>query len=85
MVATLVADLLAWFLFLGAGVGALTITVVGTAHAHRNLQEDGNSGPASTVLAAGAAVLLFLGGWLFLGLYWLGAWTLRTIHRVDAG
>jgi hypothetical protein len=31
------------------------------------------------------AIVLFLGGWLFLGLYWLVVWVLRTVRRAEAG
>lgn len=77
---TLVADVLAWLLFVGVAVIGIMVTAFGTIHTYRNMQAAGKSEETSTVLTAGAAVVLFLGGWLFLGLYWLVAWTLRTVR-----
>ncbi len=84
MVATVVADALAWFLFAGLTVLAVTVTVVGSVHTYRNVQTKGKTGVAATVSAVVAAIVLFLGGWLFLTLYWLVARALRTVHRAEA-
>jgi hypothetical protein len=46
--------------------------ISGTAH-------NGTSVAASAASATVAAVLLFLGGWLFLGVYWAIAWTLYRV------
>jgi hypothetical protein len=78
------ADLLAWFPFVGVTVSALVVTALGTVHTYRNMQAAGKSEETSTALTAAAAVVWFLSGWLFLGLYWLVARTLRTVSRVHA-
>lgn len=85
MVAMVVADVLAWFLFVGLTLLGLTVTVLGTVRTYRNMQTDGNTSLVATASAAGVAIVLFLGGWLFLALYWLVIRALRTIQRIEAG
>jgi hypothetical protein len=85
MVATVVADVLAWFLFVGLTLLGLTVTVVGTARTYRSVQKDGKTRLVAIATAAGVAIVLFLGGWLFLALYWLVIRALRMIQRTEAG
>jgi hypothetical protein len=81
MIATLVANLFAWALVIGIAAAGMVITVLGTARTYRTMKRDGRSTGASTVVASLAAVVLFLGGWLFLGLYWLAARVGRVVLR----
>lgn len=85
MVATVVVDVLAWLLFVGVAVLGLTVTAIGTAHIFRNMQKDGRTSSATTVLAAVVAIVLFLGGWLLLALYWLVTKALGTTRRTESG
>lgn len=47
-------------------------------------ESEGKTGVVATLLGVAAAIVLFLGGWLFLILYWLVAWALRAVRRVEA-
>lgn len=85
MVATVVADVLAWVLFVGLTLLGLTVTVGGTARTYRSVQTDGKTRLVATASAAGVAMMLFLGGWLFLALYWFVIRARRMIQRTEAG
>jgi hypothetical protein len=84
MVATVAGDILAWLLFAGIAIVGVTLTVVGTIRAHHCARTRRLSPAVSTALAGAAAILLFLGGWMFLGLYWLGVWMQRIARGAHA-
>lgn len=81
MVSTLVADILGWLLFIGITILGLTIIALGTIHAYRGMQARHRSEAVSTIVAAGSAIVLFLGGWLPLALYWLATRTWRMARH----
>jgi heme/copper-type cytochrome/quinol oxidase subunit 1 len=77
---------LAWILFVGITMVGVALTVMGTMRAYQRLRQTGRGEGTSAGLAAAAAIVLFLGGWLVLGLYWLAAWLWRIVRRGgDAG
>jgi hypothetical protein len=84
MVATIAGDILAWLLFVGIAVLGVTLTVIGTIRAHRLARARGWSEALSVTLASVAAIVLFLGGWMFLGLWWAGARLQRAARRPHA-
>jgi cell division protein FtsX len=81
----MVADVLAWFVFVGLTILGVTVTVVGTTHTYRKMRGDGKTPRATILTVAGAAIILFLGGWLFVAIYWLVTRALRAINRAEAG
>jgi len=85
MVNTIVADAFAWLLFLGVTAVGVTLTVLGTMRAYRSMHTHGRNEVESNIAAVACAVILFLGGWLLLGLYWLAAWILREVRRDHTG
>jgi len=82
MVATVIGDIFAWLLFAGITVFGVTLTVIGTVHAHRYTGTRELSPALSVTLTSAAAIVLFLGGWILLGLYWLGAWVQRVARLI---
>jgi hypothetical protein len=86
MLTAIIADTLAWSLFLGIPVIGITLTAQGTAHAYGRLRAGGTSVGVSTATATAVAAVLFLGGWLPLGVYWTAAWAIRggSFHRVPS-
>lgn len=81
MVSTLVADILGWLFFVGITILGLTIMVLGTIQAYRGMQARHHSEAISGVVATGSAIVLFLGGWLPLALYWLARWMWRMTRH----
>lgn len=81
MVAALVGDLLSWIFVVALTVVALTITIVGTLRMYQKVQGTDMTKAVAVTLVAGTAVVLFLGGWLVVGLYWAATWCWQTAAR----
>lgn len=84
MVATLVLDVASWCFVPVLTVVALTVTAVGTGRVYRTRKAGGGSEVVAATLAVGSAVVLFLGGWLLVGLYWVAAWSWRTMRHISS-
>jgi hypothetical protein len=83
MVATLVLDVASWCFVTALAVIALVVTTVVTVRVYRAQKARGKSETLASTLAAGTAVVLFLGGWLLVGLYWVAAWSWRMARHTS--
>jgi hypothetical protein len=83
MVATLVLDVVSWCFVAALTVVALVVTTVGAVRVYRAQKARGKSETLASALAAGTAVVLFLGGWLLVGLYWVAAWSWRMARHTS--
>jgi len=79
MVGSLIANTIIVVLALASSALAWLIIAKGTSSAYRGMQARGLSSTESGILACGAAIVLLLGGWMILGLYWLAAWARRCL------
>lgn len=83
MVATVVLDVLTWCFVVALAVVALAVTAVGTARIYHTRRANGKSEAVAASWAVGTAVVLFLGGWLLVGLYWVAAWSWRMVRHTS--
>jgi len=87
MVSNIVGDAIVVILSLALSGAAWMTVAIGTKRVYGSVKARGRSEFESTVAAVGCAIVLFLGGWLLLGLYWLAAWVLRgarSDHRASS-
>lgn len=57
------------------------IIVLGAKLAYRSTQAHGRSNAVAGVVASAVALVLLLGGWMVLGLYWLTIWVRRRMDN----
>jgi hypothetical protein len=77
----MIADVLAWSLFVGLPILGITLTVQGTSRAYQVLRTNGTGVGMSATSATAVAVVLFLGGSPPLGIYRTIDWALRVGRR----
>lgn len=81
MVSNLVGDAVVVILSLALSGAAWMTMAIGTKRVYGNLKTRGRSDFESTVAAVGCAIVLFLGGWMPLSLYWSVKWIQKVSHH----